>query len=184
MAHAAELDLGPEFVETHGPDRSLLNHVLSLKPTGWALEFGVGNGGSLKVIAATMPVIGFDSFQGLPEDWRPKFPAGKFATKPVLHIPGTTVVVGLFADTLPGYDWPDNIGMVHVDCDLYSSTATVLEHVGPHLRTGCYVVFDEFHSYPGCEEHEMRAWFEFVERTGIEYDVVGHGREQWAVRIR
>lgn len=179
------LDLGPDLSGgPDGVDRSLLAHVLSLKPKGWAVEFGVGSGSTLAMIAAVMPVIGFDSFAGLPETWRPGFPKGKFATKPILDMPGTTIMVGLFADTVPDYDWPDDLGLVHVDCDLGSSTATVLASIGGSLHAGTIVVFDEFFGYDGCEDHEQRAWFEFVARSGITYDVIGHGREQWAVQIR
>lgn len=45
-------------------------------------------------------------------------------------------------------------------------------------------MFDEFHGYPLCEAHEQRAWTEFVVRTGTEYEVIGHGPEQWAIRLR
>lgn len=179
-----DYSLGPEFTDgPAGVDRSLLAHLLTLEPQGWAVEFGVGTGGTLAMIAATMPVIGFDSFAGLPEPWRPGFPRGMFATKPVLDMPGTTVVPGLFADTVPGYDWPDDLGLVHLDADLYSSTATALDGIGPSLRAGTFVLFDEWYGYDGCEKHEQRAWREFVSRSGITWDVVGHGREQWAVRI-
>ena len=38
---------------------------------GAVLEFGVGEGDSLRVLSRCFPtrVIGFDSFEGLPEDW-------------------------------------------------------------------------------------------------------------------
>ena len=58
------------------------------------------------------------------------------------------------------------MALVHVDCDLYWSTVTVLDHIGPHLRSGCVVVFDEFHGYDGAELHEARAWGEFVDLVG------------------
>ncbi|SIN50927.1 Bacteriophage protein [Mycobacteroides abscessus subsp. bolletii] len=46
-----------------------------------------------------MPVIGFDSFTGLPEDWREGFPEGSFAHKPPA-INNTRLVIGRYADTL------------------------------------------------------------------------------------
>ena len=74
---------------------------------------------------------------------------------------------------------------MHFDADLYSSTATALNHVGPHLRPGCYVVFDEWHGFHGAgpDLHEQRAWCVFADRTGIGWTVTGHGFQQWAVRI-
>lgn len=162
---------------------SLLAYVLSLKPAGIAMEFGVAEGRSLRLIAAHMPVVGFDSFRGLPEDWRDGFPAGMFAC-PMPQVAGAVIVPGLFEDTLPKWQWDDGVGLVHIDCDLYSSTVTVLRHVMPHLSPGVYVVFDEFHGYPGAEDHESRAWREYVERNGVDYEVVGSGVEQFAVRLK
>lgn len=179
-------DLGPQMGHAY---LDVLDHVLQLVPEdGYALEFGVASGRSLALIAQRLKVVGFDSFEGLPEDWRDGFPRGMFACKPP-QIANASIVIGLFDETLPrwfneGDDPLDELRLVHIDCDLYSSTATVLEHVGPRLLPGTYVVFDEFHGYPGCEDHEQRAWSEFIAATGRAYDVVGHGPEQWAVRIR
>lgn len=178
---ASTLDLGPYL----GPDPTdTLHHVLSLRPTGHAVEFGVAKGRTLRLIAEVMSgVTGFDSFQGLPEDWRDGFPAGRFAC-PVPDVRGADIVVGLFADTLPRWKPPGPIGLVHIDCDLYSSTRTVLAHMGGLMDSGCYVVFDEYHGYPGSELHEQRAWEEYASRTGVTWDVIGHGPEQWAIRLR
>ena len=48
---------------------------------GHILEFGVFSGGTINYLAKKMPtkiIYGFDSFQGLPENWRDGFPVGKF----------------------------------------------------------------------------------------------------------
>jgi hypothetical protein len=132
-----------------------------------------------------MPVIGFDSFQGLPEDWRDGYPEGMFACEQPRVI-GATIVAGMFEDTLPGIDpWLTdyNIGLLHIDCDLYTSTTTVLKHVAPHIKPGCYIVFDEWHSFDGCKDHEQRAWREFTESTDVTWEVIGHGLQQWAIKI-
>jgi len=178
-------DLGPSL---GGDPLDVLRHVLTLVPEdGYALEFGVASGRTLSLIAQQLPVVGFDSFDGLPEDWRAGFPKGMFACPPP-QIANATVVIGLFEETLPRWyadcGQLEQLRLLHIDCDLYGSTATVLEHVGPRLLPGTYVVFDEFHGYPGCEEHEQRAWSEFNGWADLSYDVVGHGPEQWAVRIR
>jgi hypothetical protein len=176
-------DLGPRLGD-HPHD--VLCHVLGLKPAGLAVEFGVYKGTTLRMIADVMPVVGFDSFEGLPEDWRPDFPAGRFACA-VPDVPGARLVVGRFEDTLPAWarQTIPQVGLVHIDCDLYSSTATVLQHLEAVLRLDRpFVVFDEYHGYPGCEQHEAKAWAEFEARTGVQYDVIGHGPEQWAIRLR
>lgn len=170
-------DLGPRL----GDDPlDTLRHVLALQPRGVALEFGVATGTTLTLIAQHMPATGFDSFQGLPEDWRAGFRRGRFACTPPNH---PDLIVGLFAHTLPTYPVPPDVGLVHIDCDLYSSTAEVLHWIGPHLTPGCYIVFDEYHGYPGCEHHEQKAWNEYTARTTTAWTVIGHGPQQWAIQL-
>lgn len=183
-------DLGPDFSGgLEGPDRSLLAYCLTLvDDTGWAVEFGVGSGESLRMIAEVLPVIGFDSFAGLPENWRPGFEKGKFSEyEAPRDIPGATVVVGWFSDTVPNYDWPENITLIHMDADLYSSTKIALDSLEPFIKPGCFIVFDEFHGFNDDLEYslpgEQQAWRDFAEREGIHWEVIGHGREQWAIQV-
>lgn len=160
---------------------ALENHV----QPGWAVEFGVYSGYSFCLIAEHMPVIGFDSFEGLPEDWRPGFPKGKFADR-LPMIPGyghnAMIQKGWFADTVPDFPFPD-LSLVHIDCDLYSSTVTALSGVKDRIGVGTVLVFDEYHGYPGHEEHEMKAWTEFCEEHRIIYRTVHEGPEEAAFVI-
>lgn len=172
-----DYSLGPP-IKT-GEHYALLRHTLTLKPQGIALEFGVGGGQSTRIIAEHMPVIGFDSWLGLPETWRPEFPAGAFAYMPP-EIENVELIDGWFEDTVPGCTFP-SVGLVHIDCDLYSSTKTALDYIP--LAAGCVVVFDEWHGYDGCEDHEQRAWREYADRTGVTWTVIGHGHEAWAIQI-
>lgn len=163
----------------------VLKHVLAEhKPAGTALEFGVGTGTSTRIIAQHMPVIGFDSFEGLPENWRPGYPKGAFRASPPA-IARVRLVTGLYADTLPWFDFEGitGIGLVHVDCDLYLSTATAFEWMGPWLRPGTLVVFDEYHGYLGAEDHEQRAWLEWADRAAATWTPLAVGLEQLALRI-
>ena len=178
---AQDYSLGPCYT---GASWGLLRHVLTRRPSGFALEFGVGIGDSLRVIAEKMRVVGFDSFQGLPEDWRPGYPKGSLACAPPI-VANSRLVIGLFAETLPRFRFEtvEPIGLVHIDCDLYSSAATVLQYVGPHLRPGCFVVFDEWHGYDGCEGHEQRAWREYADRSALTWNVVGCSGQGWAIEI-
>lgn len=167
---------------------SVLRGVLTEhQPQGWAIEFGVATGTSLQLIADHMPVIGLDSFGGLPEDWRPGFPKGKFSRGGYVPLipPNAMIVPGLFEDSLPGLveRGLPYMGLVHIDCDLYSSTVTALDAVLPFIGFGTLIVFDEFHGYEGHEEHEMKAWEEFIIRNKITYSVVGEGPEEKAFRI-
>lgn len=163
----------------------LLRHVLDLGPQGTALEFGVYRGDTARIIAERMPLVGFDSGQGLPEHWRPGYGPGTFACS-LPKIDNARMVEGWFSDTLPSFDFAalGYIGLVNIDCDLYSSTKTVLEHIGPHLLPGCFVHFDEMFDYPGYQDHEMLAWREYADANKIGWTVVGYGPSQkWAIRI-
>lgn len=155
---------------------------------GWAAEFGVYSGESLNLIAQRVPVIGFDSFEGLPEDWRPGFPKGTFDLCAPFGVsagvlpPRAMIVLGWFADTTPDFPFPP-LGLVHIDCDLYSSTATALDAVTGAIRPGTIIVFDEFHGYPGWEDHEVKAWEAFCHRHQVIAEVLAEGVEEKAFRI-
>lgn len=159
-----------------------LRHALGLVDgPGLALEFGVAAGTTLAIIAdalgpAGRPVTGFDVFTGLPEDWRTGFAAGEFAQTQLPEVPGARLVAGLFEDTLPDFlaENSDPVAFLHLDADLHSSTATVLRLLGDRLRPGSVIVFDEFFNYPGWQAHEYRAWSEFTEKSGLEFDLVGY----------
>lgn len=168
-------------------DYSVLRKVLTehVNTDGWAVEFGVYSGLSLGIIAEHMPVIGFDSFEGLPEDWREGFPKGTFAYYPGQYInaqPRQMIVPGWFADTVPVFPFPP-LSLVHIDCDLYSSTVTALVGVSPHVDPGTVLVFDEYHGYDGHELHEMKAFEEWVAANGITVEKIAHGEQEAAFVI-
>ena len=84
----------------------LLSHALSLAPkAGLVLEFGVAGGESVRQIAAERGgrVYGFDSFEGLPENWFGYLRKGYFA-QPLPRVPANvTLVKGWFSDTLEDF---------------------------------------------------------------------------------
>jgi predicted O-methyltransferase YrrM len=200
LSHALDVDAltsSARFIRDHLPTTprfphayETLRHAARLATVpGLVLEFGVATGTTLRILAEELPersIFGFDAFTGLPEDWRTGFAAGTFAQEPP-DVPGAQLVVGLFEDTVPGFaaEHPEPISLLHLDADLYSSTATVLEHVGPHLVDGSVVVFDEYLNYPGWENHEHKAWQEYVDRTGTQFSYEGYtaNGEQLAIRV-
>lgn len=169
---------------------AVLDHALMHRPPGVALEFGVGQGNSVRRIAQRMFTYGFDSWQGLPERWRDGFETGMFACEPP-DIPNTHLVQGLVQDTIRHFDFHQagHIGLLHFDLDLYSSTTAVLEGIEARglvnqvFKPGLIVVFDEFLGYQGHQEHEMLAWNQFADRTQISWTLIGRGPEQLALRV-
>jgi O-methyltransferase len=136
----------------------LNNSVLSNASIDY-FECGVAGGQSLKHWCSvnTNPqsrFFGFDTFEGLPEDWKPDKPASTFSTggiTPNIGDPRVTFVKGLFQDTLYGflatYD-PYGSLVVHIDCDLYSAALFCLAALDRFLRPGSLLVFDEFYDLP------------------------------------
>lgn len=171
------------------PHDTLRHAVAAATVPGMALEFGVATGTTLALIVehhAHGPVHGFDSFEGLPEPWRPGWDQGEFAQPDLPEVPGAELVVGLFADTLPGFlaEHPGPVSFLHLDADLYSSTTLVLEQVGPRLVEGTVVLFDEYLNFPGWQEHEHRAWTEHVARTGLQWEYLGLTLDDEQVSMR
>ena len=180
-------------VESFGGRNALLSHAIGLvdpASDGLIAEFGVFRGATINHIASLTErtVHGFDSFEGLPEKWGEGFEAGKFKIDGLPKVrPNVVLHKGWFDETLPGFrrEHPEPVDFLHLDADLYSSTRTVLEMLGDRLRPGTVVVFDEFMGYPGWEQGEYRAFQEFVEKYGVEFEYVGWvpSGEQVAVRI-
>ncbi|MFE7418622.1 class I SAM-dependent methyltransferase [Rhodococcus sp. NPDC057529] len=189
-----------EFVLEHMPKapvfwnpQDTLRYGLSqVEVEGLALEFGVASGTTLRIIVeqlkdAEHEVFGFDVFSGLPQTWRTGFPAGEFAQEKLPQVRGAELVPGLFEDTLSGFleEHPGPVSFVHLDADLYSSTKAVLDRLERRLVAGTVIVFDEFFNFPGWQEHEYRAWTEFVDRTGVVFEYLSYtaNHEQVVVRI-
>jgi len=160
---------------------------------GMILEFGVFTGNSINYIADVLNssvIDGFDSFEGLPEFWRDGFGKGVFAMDGLPNVKSNVRLhKGWFDDTLPKFlrDVPadQKIAYLHIDCDLYSSTATVFNLLWDRIVSGTIIVFDEYFNYPDWRGGEFKAFKEFTANSGHEYNYITYNRlhEQVAVRI-
>lgn len=132
------------------------------------LEYGVHRGESIAQWAALNTdsesrFVGFDSFEGLPEDWD-YLRAGAFSTQgAVPRIDDTRVVFvrGWFQDTLDDFlrqFQPRNRLVVNNDSDLYSSTLYTLTKIDHLLVPGSIIFFDEFDDV----QHEFRAMNDYA----------------------
>jgi O-methyltransferase len=128
------------------------------------LEFGVYQGDSMRQWVSLNQhkhsrFFGFDSFEGLPEDWRPGQGKGHFdagGAMPRIDDQRVKFVKGWFEDTIPPFVRsfsPNNRLLMHVDADLYSSAMLALVHFGPFMSKGTLLIFDEFYD----REHEFKA---------------------------
>ena len=175
------------------PDReTLLRFAMGqCSVDGLVLECGVYAGRSLRVIAdcEAGPVYGFDSFQGLPEDWTRTQRKGRFDLEgkiPKFNESNIQLVPGWFDQTLPAFLFKHAgpVRFLHVDCDLYSSAATVFAHLGSRMVSGTVIVFDEYFNYPGWEQNEFRAFQEYVTSAGVKYAYLGFASSYPSVAVK
>jgi hypothetical protein len=88
---------------------------------------------------------------------------------------------GWFEDVLPTFDIPPHDQLVvNIDCDLYSSSSTVLRWLVPQLRPGDLLYFDELHD----RANEGRAFQEHVLRAGMPVRCLAASRDLVHVLFR
>jgi hypothetical protein len=155
------------------PDRFAVFNEAVLRMRGVEplyLEFGVYQGRTLRwwtehVATAAARFVGFDSFEGLPEDWIGHARKGTFHVdhSPDFADPRVSLVPGWFEDTLARWEPPAHDQLVvNLDCDLYSSTTCVLRWLAPHLRPGSLIYFDDLLD----RNNQLRALWEWVDDCG------------------
>ena len=128
-------------------------------------EFGVFKGASINRLAklTTKTVFGFDAFEGLPEEYGDVWKKGEF-----------------LVSKLP------KVGFLHIDSDLYSSCKTIFDLLGPRLGPGTVILFDEYFNFPHWEEAEIKAFQEYLSKTGYSFEFISYNRngEQVAVFLK
>lgn len=153
---------------------------------GDIFEFGVFKGATITWFAKYFndcKIYGFDSFYGNPENRDIGFqviPKGEFTTKgKVPDIKGVEFIKGLYSETVKEWFSTYNgvVKVVHMDCNLYSSAATVLGNIKPFLRAGSIILFDEIY-YKQVDDirrkGEYQAFIDFLENNpDIEFKVLG-----------
>jgi len=146
------------------------------------LEFGVYRGKSFNwwIHHCDHPksrFYGFDTFEGLPENWGTLYNKGDMlADMPDIHDPRGRFIKGLFQQSLPDFLLTshrdlskDNRKIIHLDADLFSSTLFVLTSFAPFLRKGDILMFDEFN----VPNHEFFAFRIFCDAYYIKTRLVG-----------
>lgn len=141
---------------------------------GVFLEFGVFKGASIKASAERLPsrkFYGFDSFEGFPDDGRDDWDYD-FSVDGIPEVPSNvSLIKGFFSDTLEDFlsRLSEPVAMIHIDCDIYSSTSEVLRslHKFGFLRPGLIICFDELINYRGFMKNEMLALFEVLDEFGL-----------------
>ena len=190
-----------EFVQPHlgqamvfRSQGAIREHALGRLPSyeGLCLEFGTGWFNSIRLFSTHLSnhrpeqiIYGFDTFEGLPEEW-PGTDAGigAFHTPTPTDLPANIrLIKGVVQDTAPGFLQEQNapIRFLHMDLDLYAPTLAVLKAALPYLRPGTTILFDEFTGYAGYRHGEFKAWHEFVPHLtaaglGFRYAAFSYGQ--------
>lgn len=162
----------PFFNDASKSDQFLVN--------GFWAEFGVFRGNTLKFATDTLlqepmvsrvfkgPFAGFDSFEGLPEDWRERFPKGTFRDGDVYNFvrnrlpPEVELYKGWFQDTITQFkaNHPNiPAAFIHHDGDLFLSTTITFQLLSDRIVPGTHMIFDELLGYKGYEKHELLALY-------------------------
>ena len=152
------------------------------------LEFGVFQGASLNFalgkLGADSSLYGFDSFEGLPEDWYYGVAKGEFRVPCVPQFANSNVhiIKGWFEDSLPTFLSSTRLKrnlIIHMDADLYQPTIYVLRRLKDLIVPGVIVIFDEYWFVID----EFRALQEFVDETGKKFEYLAITETRAAVRF-
>lgn len=150
---------------------AVINHFSLDKSSILYLEFGVASATSFKwwvnrVKDENAYFVGFDTFEGLPEDWGGFYKKGDmYGAVPDLNDNRTMFVKGIFQDTLNDFiekhkeKLQTKRKVIHMDADLFSATIFTLSQLYPFLKKGDIILFDEFN----VANHEYFAFKIFTE---------------------
>ena len=160
------------------------------KVKGSVLEFGVRHANSTRQLAALakQDVHGFDSFEGIPEDWHDEG-KGSYSTRGVIPTVPTNIRLhaGWFDTTLPKFlkTNTEQARLINIDCDIYSSTKTVLDLLASRIVKGTVIIFDEYIGNQHWREDEYKAFQEAVKTYGWKYEYLAFSffTKQVVVRI-
>lgn len=144
------------------------------------VEFGVSDGNSFNWWVknnenTNSRFFGFDTFEGLPENWGMTYEKGEMAAEiPKINDKRVKFYKGLFQETVPSFLEQNNFEnrrrkIIHCDADLFSSTLYSLSKISAVLKVGDLILFDEFN----VPNHEFFAYKIFSETFYIKTELIG-----------
>jgi tetratricopeptide (TPR) repeat protein len=179
----------PKFPRLYFHKWELFDHMVELsKKNRPFYEFGVWRGETFKyLVNAFQKGYGFDTFQGLPEDWHNEKAGSYSSDGDIPKIKGGKFIVGKFEDTLPHFfaEKRPIASIINFDADLYSSTICALNYAKPVIDKHTILIFDEFLMNENWEQDEYKALEEFCSKNQYSYKVlaISFFTKQVAVKI-
>jgi len=151
-------------------------------------EYGVWRGEAFQYLIKTFKKgYGFDTFEGIPEDWHDTKSGSYSSGGNIPQIKGGEFIVGKFEDTLPGFfaEPRPMASVINFDADLYSSTICALNFSKPVIDQHTILIFDEFIMNKNWEKDEYKALNEFCFNNNCTYEVmaISFFSKQAAVRL-
>lgn len=157
---------------------------------GCLVECGIWRGGMSAAMAEILPgreVYLFDSFEGLPnaqeidgkdaKKWQEnKLSPGYYdnckaemeVAKQAMDKSNSTyyLVKGWFKDTLPNYEFKNEIAVLRLDGDWYESTMDCLKYLYPLVAKGGLIILDDYYTWDGCSRalHDYLSSIQSVSR--------------------
>ena len=175
--------------------QTVIDHV---NISGHWMEFGVRGGDTIRWLLEKRPdqsIHGFDSWEGLPEEWNTggkNYPAGAMAVPMPVFKDNVQLHQGWFDRTLEPWKMDNNgtVAYLHIDSDLYSSAVYVLNTLNDRIVPGTIIVFDELCNFRLSGKmnnwpiHEWRALCEWLEQHRRQVEPVARScMHQAAVRV-
>jgi O-methyltransferase len=153
------------------------------------LEFGVSGGYSFKWWVSSCDnadcrFYGFDTFEGLPEDWGTYRKGDMAAELPAINDSRVEFIKGLFQNTIPNFLLNCDLRngkrkIVHLDADLFSSTLFTLTSLASYLKKGDILLFDEFN----VPNHEFFAFNMFCKSYYVKTRLIGSVNNYFQVAL-
>lgn len=161
-------------------DTDIFTLAANYASEGDVYEFGTYRGRTaalLSSIFSNKKIFSFDSFKGLPEQWTKNDGPQTYNTNgqsPSLNLSNVEYVKGWYKDSLPEFFSKERnkASVIHIDCNLYSSTQLALEAIRPLIQESTVVILSNYYGYHEYEKHEYKAFNEFIENYGIQCDLL------------
>ncbi len=156
------------------------------------LEFGVYKGSSIDIISNFSKVYGFDSFWGLPEDWKDGFldhAKGTYSTNGAFKTNNKKVVIikGLVEDTLKKFlKINKKIIFIHLDLDIYSSSKFVLSNLKKYInKDGLIIHLGQIYNYTGWQIGEFKAFKEeIMQDKNLKFIFLGFNKSHTSATVK
>lgn len=154
------------------------------------LEFGVYKGTSVNFFSNYVnKIYGFDSFEGLKEDWvgsiRPKKDFNLNKKLPKLN-QNVIPVTGWVQDTLDDFLKENNpkINFVNMDVVTYETSKFVLSKIKPYLVNNSIILFNELYNFSGWDVGEYKAFQEVFNEKEYKFKAFSKYEHQVVIKIQ